>query len=88
MRMQQLVPYNPDNRSLMKTRGTAKINMRGSLQSAGIEVTTKVYPSSVIPDKNETQMIQGMLARGGRNYRPNNFLNELPNYTGGGRLGS
>ena len=31
---------------------------RHALQSAGLEVTTKVYPSSVIPDKNEMNIMK------------------------------
>jgi len=52
---------------------------RHALQSAGLEVTTKVYPSSVIPDKNEMNIMKTVQRK---NYRPNNFLTEVPGYIG------
>lgn len=45
------------------------------MQNAGLEVTTKVYPSTVIPDRNEFQMMSNVQKK---NYRPNNFMNEAP----------
>jgi hypothetical protein len=39
----------------MNKRASVKsgLGVGRTLQSAGMEVTTKVYPSTVIPDKNE-----------------------------------
>ena len=42
-----------------------------------MEVTTKVYPSAIIPDKNEIQAAHQIQRK---NYRPNNFMNEAPVY--------
>eukprot|EP00350_Pseudokeronopsis_sp_OXSARD2_P002373 CAMPEP_0170558898 /NCGR_PEP_ID=MMETSP0211-20121228/38770_1 /TAXON_ID=311385 /ORGANISM="Pseudokeronopsis sp., Strain OXSARD2" /LENGTH=53 /DNA_ID=CAMNT_0010871341 /DNA_START=636 /DNA_END=797 /DNA_ORIENTATION=- len=39
----------------------------------GKEIFTKVYPSTVIPDKNE---IAYQNSTNKKNYRPNNFLSE------------
>ena len=36
---------------------------------------TKVYPSNVIPDRKEQASMHHQLKK---NYRPNNFLNEVP----------
>lgn len=36
---------------------------------------TKVYPSTVIPDTKE---FASMHQQAKKNYRPNNFMNELP----------
>ena len=38
----------------------------------GIEVTTKVYPSNIIPDKKDVINVQYQR----KNYRPNNFMSE------------
>ena len=37
---------------------------------------TKVYPSNVIPDRKEQAQVHHQIKK---NYRPNNFLNEMPN---------
>jgi hypothetical protein len=48
---------------------------RRDLQSAGLEVMTKVYPSAIIPDKKEQAQMHHQIKK---NYRPNNFMTELP----------
>ena len=50
-------------------------NRRQDLQSAGVVVMTKVYQSSVIPDQKEYSQVHSQLKK---NYRPNNFMAELP----------
>jgi hypothetical protein len=52
--------------------------------TAGLEVTTKVYPSSIIPDKKELYAIN----LNKKNYRPNNFMSENGGFVGTKRLGS
>eukprot|EP00347_Sterkiella_histriomuscorum_P001245 403372773 len=82
-RMTQIMPYVEATNSRMRSMkaggivGSATAAGRHALQTAGLEVTTKVYPSTVIPDKNEIHMINSIQKK---NYRPNNFMNEAPGY--------
>lgn len=49
---------------------------RPELQSAGgLVVTTKVYQTNVIPDSREYSQVHQHIKK---NYRPNNFMAELP----------
>ncbi len=47
-------------------------------------MTTKVYPSNVIPDKNQVYSVN----QSKKNYRPNNFMCEASGFVKGKRLGS
>lgn len=51
--MSQIVPYVEPLRGVSKLKNFKLNGGRHSLKTAGLEVTTKVYPSTVIPDKNE-----------------------------------
>ena len=51
------------------------LNRKSELQNVGVEVMTKVYPSNVIPDKKELFQVQQHIKK---NYRPNNFMSEIP----------
>ena len=58
--------------------------MRQTYSNGGSEVTTKVYPSTVIPDKKEAYTVNVNK----KNYRPNNFMSEATGFVKGRRLGS